>query len=101
MSEGDRVIESHGEWDWSLVVTRDGIVAAQKPIKHDGVLTFSTEDRPSKPRARSQHRLTVDEVIEQYVTRSNTDRPAVELLDDVVAALEDVRGITEGTDDAR
>jgi hypothetical protein len=40
-------------------------------------------------------------VIDQYVIRSNTDRPAVELLEDVVAALEDVRGVTEVADDAR
>ncbi|SDG44499.1 hypothetical protein [Halorientalis regularis] len=101
MSEGGRVIENHGEWDWSLVVTESGIVAARKPIKHDGVLTFSTADRRVPDRARSQARLTVDEVIHQYVTRSSSDTPAVELLDDVVAALEDVRGVTEGDDDAR
>ena len=93
MTSDDLVIEDLGEWDWSLVVTPDADVAARKPIKHDGVLTFSTEDRPTSSRARSQTRLTVEAVIERYVSHAATKTPKIQLLEDVVAALESVRDV--------
>jgi hypothetical protein len=94
--EGDRVIEDHGQWDWSLRVTPAADVVARRPIQHDGVLTFSTADRPVSDRARSETRLTVEEVLEQYTTRADTETPKVELLEQVIAALEDIRGIDDG-----
>ena len=92
MTDGDRVIEDHGQWDWSLRVTPTGDVIARRPIEYDGVLTFSTEDRPVSDRARSQTRLTVEQVLVRYTTRADTESPKVELLEQVIAALEDVRG---------
>jgi uncharacterized protein YcaQ len=96
---GDRIIEHHGQWDWSLRVTPAADVVARRPIQHDGVLTFSTADRHVSDRARSETRLTVEEVLEQYTTRADTETPKVELLEQVIAALEDVRGIDDGGTD--
>ena len=93
--EGDRVIEDLGQWDWSLRVTPTGDVVARCPIEFDGVLTFSTEDRPVPSCARSQTRLTADEVVQQYVARADSEIPKVELLEDVVAALDDGHSVTE------
>lgn len=76
----DTVIEDLGKWDWSLVVTVNNEVVARQPIPHDGVLTFSTKDRPTSSRANSQHRMAETRVVEQYATRSDTDREYDELL---------------------
>jgi len=92
MTRGETIIESHGRWDWALVVVEGGegdtVIEARKPIPHDGVRVFSTADRPDKPRGRSRHRLAVRQVVHQYVRRSPTERTVDELLREIMAARE-------------
>lgn len=93
--DGDRVIEDCGEWDWALVVTADADVVARKAIPHDGVLTYSTRDRPGSPRKRSRFGLSVRQVIEHYAAQADTETPRVQLAEDVARALEAVRGVPD------
>jgi hypothetical protein len=59
--------------DWSLVVTDDGDVAARKSVPYDGVLSYSTEDRPNSPRKRSRFQLSVRTVVAQYCAKADPD----------------------------
>ena len=81
------VIEDLGKWDWRLEVEPDGRVVARQPIPYDGVLIYSTEDRPNKPRARSEFGLGAREVVRRYARASDTDRTFGELIDAVQVAL--------------
>jgi len=90
----DRVIESHGQWQWSLVIS-DGEVAARCGVPYDGVLTYSTKDRPNRADKTSEYQLDVQEVVERYVDESETDATVDELLARVRAALEEVEDARE------
>jgi len=79
------VIEDNGRWGWKLFV-RGGEVTASKAIKHDGVLSYTTEDR-YVPRGRnSQAGLDTTEVIDRY--ESHTDASWAELRAAVDEALQ-------------
>jgi hypothetical protein len=93
-----RVIEDAGDDDYTLLVTDDGAVEARKWVPYDGVryYTTATRDLPTGRRTQSQYGLSVDEVIDQYLSRATTETPRVELAEDVAHALRAVR--QEATD---
>jgi hypothetical protein len=82
------VIEDAGDEDFTLLVTDDGALEARKQIPYDGVLRFTTEPRALPPggRTRSQFGLGVDDVIDRYLARADTETPRVELAEDVAQA---------------
>lgn len=96
-SESDRFgdgrieIEDRGKWNWSLSVTPEGVVRAAKAIRYDGVVSYSTADRPSKPRRRSQHRLDIETVVERYHRHSETEMAEQELRVRVQEGLSEVQ----------
>jgi len=86
MSDDRVVIEDFGEWDWSLIVDAGG-VHALKPIKYDGVLSYSTEERPSSPLKNSEYGLSLDAVLDHYLRKSETDKTVGQL----IGAVRDAR----------
>lgn len=92
------VIEDAGDGEFTLLVTDDGAVEARKRIPYDGVLRFTTETRalPTGRRTQSQYGLDVDDVIERYQARADTETARVELAEDVAQALRAVH--QEGQD---
>lgn len=80
------LIDDAGDGDFTLVVT-DGEVEARKRIPYDGVLYYSTEERPRKPQARSEFGLDARDVVRRYVKQSGTSAEFDDLIDDVQAAL--------------
>jgi len=85
----ETTIEDLGKWQWSLVVTDDGEVAARSSVPHDGVLTYSTRERANRADKNSEYQLAAREVVERYVHYSETGRDADDLLDAVQEALDD------------
>lgn len=79
-------VEIHETGDWTLRV-RDGVVEAAKPIPYDGVLTYSTRDRPNSRRKNSQFRMHRRDVVQAYVGYAAPDADADDLLALVEAAL--------------
>lgn len=73
-----------------LIVDGDGQVSMHKPIAYDGVLTFTTEDRPTlrSRRKRSEGGLSANEVVRRYLEHLNPDATYREL---VAATNEAVR----------
>jgi hypothetical protein len=67
--------EVHRDGDTSLHVHDDGIVELRKPIPHDGVLRYTTDDDPTltSSRKRSEGGLSINEVCRRYAERSGTD----------------------------
>ena len=72
--------------DWSLLVDR-GEVLAVRTVPYDGQLYYSTEDRPNRADKNSEYRLDARDVVQRYVTESDTDAAFGELIDRVQAAL--------------
>ena len=83
----DTVIESHGQWQWTLAVA-DGDVIARVGIPYDGVLTYSTEGRPNRADTNSEYQLPAREVVRRYVVESETDHDVDELLERVQGVLD-------------
>jgi len=84
----DAVIESHGQWQWTLAVSGD-VVTARVGIPYDGVLTYSTADKENRSDKNSVYQLEAREVVERYVEHSETERGVDDLLADVRAALDE------------
>jgi hypothetical protein len=83
----ERIDEANG---WTLqMVEQDGerVLEAAKPVPYDGTLRFSTRDRANSTSKNSQFRLTVDDVVRQYVLKSETGRDAAALRRDAERAL--------------
>jgi len=76
-----RVIDDAGDGDYTLLITEDNNLEARKRIPHDGVRYYTTALRllPTGQRTDSRYGLPVEEVIEEYRRRSNTDRTKAEL----------------------
>jgi len=89
----DTVIEGHGMWQWTLAVT-NGDMIARVEIPYDGVLTYSTQDRPNNPHKNSEYQLSAREVVRRYVVERETDHDVDDLLERVQEALD----TPEGTD---
>lgn len=87
-ANGDVVIENLGRWDWSLFI-RDSFVAAVKPIPHEGQIWYSTnQEWPTDSHSRSEHGLTVHEVVSRYKDESDTDTAWGQLYTRTMDALE-------------
>jgi hypothetical protein len=76
-----RVIDDAGDGDYTLLVTDDGDLEARKRIPYDGVRYYTTASQllPTGRRTKSRYGLDVEEVIEEYRRRSDTDRTKAEL----------------------
>lgn len=81
------VIEDLGKWSWSLTVDADGVHARQ-PIAYDGVLVYSTEDRSVSDRANSEYGLSSKQVVNRYVSNSDTEMDTIEAMRAVNEAVE-------------
>jgi hypothetical protein len=83
------IIDDAGEDDYTLLVTESGDVEARKRIPYDGVRYYTTRTRglSTGSRTQSQYGLSVDAVIDRYLSQSgaNRDRPTV--AEDVARAL--------------
>lgn len=92
------IIDDAGDDDYTLLVTDDGAVEARKRMPYDGVryYTTATRDLPTGRRTQSQYGLSVDEVIDRFLSRATTDTARPELAEDVARALRVVR--QEGED---
>jgi len=67
--------------DWALVV-RDGgeVLEARRRVRYDGVLRYSTEDRPNSPRKNSDFGLSVEAVVDRYLRETGDGVPRALLL---------------------
>jgi hypothetical protein len=90
------IIDDAGDDDYTLLVTDSGNVEARKRIPYDGVRYYTTEVRglPTGSRTQSQYGLTVDDVIDKFLHRSDTDATRATLAEDVARALRDVHDTT-------
>jgi len=78
----------HESGDWSLVWTGDEL-EARKPIPHDGVLTYSTEERGYvSSRKNSEYNLSEREVVKRYVRITQPEASVDELLAEACALKE-------------
>ena len=73
--------------DYSLGVWEDGVVTAIRTVPYDGQRRYSTEDRRNRADKNSQFRLSVDEVIAEYVERGEPGGSVDELRRRVLAVL--------------
>ena len=73
--------------DYSLGVWEDGVVTAIRTVPYDGQRRYSTEDRPNRSDKSSQFRLSVDEVLAEYVERGEPGVSVDELRRRVLAVL--------------
>jgi len=87
------VIEDASDEDYTLLVTDGGHVEARKRIPYDGVRVYTTEARalPTSRRTQSQYGLTIDDVIDRYLARADTETPRPALAESVAQALREVR----------
>lgn len=83
------IIDDAGEDDYMLLVTDSGNVEARKRIPYDGVRYYTTQSRglPTGGRTQSQYGLTVDDVIDRYLSQSGTSQDRPTLAEDVARAL--------------
>lgn len=90
------LIEDAGDDDYTLLVTDDGELEARKRIPFDGVRRYTTATRPlpTGRRTESQFALDVDNVLDQYVQRSETQTPRATLAEDVARALREAHDTT-------
>jgi len=76
---------------YSLGVCEDGVVTAIRTVPYDGQRRYSTEDRPNRSDKSSQFRLSVDEVLAEYIERGEPEVSVDELRRRVLAVLRDDR----------
>jgi hypothetical protein len=81
--------------DYSLGVWEDGVVTAIRTVPYDGQRRYSTEDRRNRADKNSQFRLSVDEVLAEYIERGEPGVSVDELRRRVLAVL---RRDDEGAD---
>ena len=73
--------------DYSLGVWEDGVVTAIRTVPYDGQRRYSTEDRRNRADKNSQFRLSVDEVLVEYIERGEPGVSVDELRRRVLAVL--------------
>ena len=73
--------------DYSLGVWEDGVVTAIRTVPYDGQRRYSTEDRRNRADKSSQFRLSVDEVLAEYIERGEPGVSVDELRRRVLAVL--------------
>jgi len=83
------IIDDAGDDDYTLLVTDSGDVEARKRIPYDGVRYYSTRIRgfSTGSRTQSQYGLTVDAVIDRYLSQSETSCERARLAEGVARAL--------------
>jgi len=90
------IIDDAGEDDYTLLVTDSGDIEARKRIPYDGVRYYSTRTRgfSTGSRTQSQYGLTVDAVIDRYLSQSGTSRDRATVAEDVARALREAHDTT-------
>ena len=74
--------------DYSLGVWEDGVVTAIRTVPYDGQRRCSTEDRPNRSDKNSRYRLSIDEVLAEYIERGEPQASVEELRKRVLSVLQ-------------
>ena len=75
------------ETSLSLSVWQDGVVEAMRSVPYDGQRYYSIKDRANCADKSSQYRLTVEEVLTEYVERGESEADSGDLRERVLAVL--------------
>ena len=77
----------------------DGVVSAVRSVPYNGQRYYSTEDRPNRSDKNSKFRLTVEEVLAEYIKRGEPGVSVEELHQRVLSVLR--RDEVDGHDGGR